>query len=92
MSQRIDAIFENGVFRPEEPVNIANGQLVSLNVEPRAAADDDLSDLADLLDTEFIESCRRQAGPVPSLEEVRSALSTFKGSVSDLIAEERDER
>jgi predicted DNA-binding antitoxin AbrB/MazE fold protein len=33
MSERIDAIFENGVFRPEVPVNIPNGERVSLDIE-----------------------------------------------------------
>ncbi len=33
MSHRIDAIFENGVFRPEVPVNIPNGERVSLDIE-----------------------------------------------------------
>jgi len=35
MSQRIDAIFENGVFRPDVPVNIANGQRASAGPEAR---------------------------------------------------------
>jgi predicted DNA-binding antitoxin AbrB/MazE fold protein/predicted nucleic acid-binding protein len=48
MSQHIDAIFENGVFRPEAPVNIPDGQRVCLNVESKAAPADDLSDVADL--------------------------------------------
>ena len=34
MSQRIDAIFVNGVFRPETPVDVTDGQRVSLNIEP----------------------------------------------------------
>jgi predicted DNA-binding antitoxin AbrB/MazE fold protein len=92
MSQRIDAIFENGVFRPEVPVNIAEGQRVLLNVEPIQAPPDDLSDIVDLLDVEFEESCRRRAGNAPTLEEVRKALSKFTGSLADRIAEERDER
>jgi predicted DNA-binding antitoxin AbrB/MazE fold protein len=33
MSERIDAVFENGVFRPEVPVNIPNGERVSLDME-----------------------------------------------------------
>ena len=33
MSHRIDATFENGVFRPEVPVNIPNGERVSLDVQ-----------------------------------------------------------
>jgi predicted DNA-binding antitoxin AbrB/MazE fold protein len=92
MSERIDAIFENGVFRPEVPVNITNGQRVSLDVETKSAPADDLGDVADLLDVEFIESCRQNAQPAPSLDEVRKLLSAFDGSLSDRISEERDER
>jgi predicted DNA-binding antitoxin AbrB/MazE fold protein len=92
MSERIDAIFENGVFRPEVPVNIANGERVSLDFETKSASTDDLDDVGDLLDVEFVELCRRNAGRVPSLEEVRKLLSAFEGSLSDRISEERDER
>lgn len=92
MNQRIDAIFENGVFRPEVPVNIANGERVSLDVEVQPSRTDDLSDVQDLLDVEFIESCRRKPGVAPSLEEVRKLLSVFQGSLSDRISQERDER
>ena len=35
MSERIDAIFENGVFRPEVPVNIPNGERALLDIELR---------------------------------------------------------
>ena len=91
MIQRIDAIFENGAFHPDEPVNIANGAHVSLSVESKQTADD-LSDVADLLDREFIESCCQKVGIAPSLEQVRKALSVIPGSVSDLISQERDER
>ena len=92
MSQRIDAIFEKGVFRPEVPVNITDGTRVSLNVESKSLPTDDLSDVEDLLDTEFVESCRQRAQQAPSLEEVRKVLSAFPGSLADRISEERDER
>jgi len=92
MSERIDAIFENGVFRPEVPVNIPNGERVSLDVERQPVGEDDLNDVQDLLDAEFIRSCRQNAGPAPSLEDSQKVLSAFKGSLSDLISEERDER
>jgi len=91
MIQRIDAIYENGVFRPQTPVNIGEGQRVSLNVETQSARSDDLSDIVDLLDIEFMQSCR-PLSPVPSLEEVRQRLSAFEGSLADRISEERDER
>jgi predicted DNA-binding antitoxin AbrB/MazE fold protein len=92
MSQGIDAIFEDGVFRPQVPVNLPNGIRVLLTIQSGNASIDDLSDVEDLLDTEFIESCGRRAGDAPSLEEVRNVLSAFKGSLADRISEERDER
>jgi predicted DNA-binding antitoxin AbrB/MazE fold protein len=92
MNQRVDAVFENGVFRPESPVNIPNGERVSLNVESKDMSADDLSDVRDLLDTEFMESCRQHASHAPSLEEVQTILSEFTGSLADRISEERDER
>jgi predicted DNA-binding antitoxin AbrB/MazE fold protein len=92
MSERIDAIFENGVFRPEVPVNIPNGERVSLDVERQPVIDDDLADVWDLLDHEYMRNIKQNDRPAPSLEEVRDALSVFKGSISDMISEERDER
>jgi predicted DNA-binding antitoxin AbrB/MazE fold protein len=92
MIQRIDAIFENGVFRPEVPVNIANGERVSLEVESKPDPIDELGDVADLLDTEYANSCHRSVGRAPSLEEVRNVLSAFEGSLAERIVSERDER
>jgi predicted DNA-binding antitoxin AbrB/MazE fold protein len=92
MNERIDAIFENGVFRPEVPVNIANGELVSLEVQRRKASTTELGDVSDLLDMEFLDSCRQNAKHVPSLDEVQSVLSAFEGSLADRICQERDER
>jgi len=92
MSERIDAIFENGAFWPEVPVSIPDGERVSLDVKVQATRADDLSDVNDLLDVEFMESCRQHAKLVPSLEELRRALSAFEGSVADRISQERDER
>ena len=92
MSERIDAIFENGVFRPEAPVNIPNGERVSLDVERQPAIDDDLADVWDLLDHEYIRKCRQNSRTAPSLEDVRKMLSVIQGSVSDVISQERDER
>jgi predicted DNA-binding antitoxin AbrB/MazE fold protein len=90
MIQRVDAIFENGVFRPEQPVHIANGQRVSLSIETPTEPTDDLSDIIDLLDVEFMESCRHDTAP--ELGEVRAMLTAFEGSLADRISEERSER
>jgi predicted DNA-binding antitoxin AbrB/MazE fold protein len=92
MNLRIDAIYEDGVFRPDLPLNIANGQRVSLDVDVSPAPANGWSDVADLLDQDFMESCRQSAGPAPSLAEVRTMLSAFPGSLADWISSERDER
>lgn len=92
MSQHIDALYVNGVFRPEQPVDIADGERVALTVDLKSPAANDLSDVLDLLDTEFIESCRRKSGNAPSLAAVREILAAYHGALSDLICEERDER
>ena len=88
---QIEAIFENGAFRPVVPIAMADGERVSLKVELKAKPLHDLSDVMDLLDTELMESRARVTSP-PTLEEVRAALSAYDGCLSDLIAEERNER
>ncbi|MGD9648658.1 MAG: antitoxin AF2212-like protein [Pirellulales bacterium] len=90
MMQRVSAVFDNGVFRPEVPVQLMNGQRVSLCFETSIDSADDLSDIADLLDVEFMESCQR--APAPDLDEVRSILAAFGGSLAERISEERSER
>lgn len=59
---------------------------------PAGEAVEELRDVADLLDIEFTISCRQNGQIAPSLDEVRSLLSAFKGSLADRISQERDER
>ena len=92
MSQHIDATFTNGVFRPEQPVDIADGERVSLTIETRELADKDLDDVRDLLDSEFIAACRQTIGKAPNLATVRQELSGFHGSLAERISDERDDR
>jgi predicted DNA-binding antitoxin AbrB/MazE fold protein len=92
MIQRIEATFENGVFRPQVPVGFANGEQVWLDVEPKKAAQDDLDDIRDLLDAECVDACRQQASPAPSLEEVRRILSGVDDSLAERLIQERNER
>lgn len=81
-----------GVFRPAVPVNIADGERVSLNVESQPVLTDELNDVGDLLDLDFMKSCRQHSVSAPTLEEVRQILSAFTGSLAERISEERDER
>jgi len=86
MAREIDAIYENGVLRPLEPLDLEEQQRVRIII-------DHGDPLADLLDTEFMEWCsRKSAGDVPSIEKVRQMLSKIKGSMADVVIAERDER
>src|SRR5262245_20355198 len=86
MAREIDAIYENGLLRPLEPLDLEEQQRVRITI-------DNVYPLADLLDTEFMEWCaHKAAGDVPSIEEVRQMLSKIKGSMADVISAERDER
>jgi len=91
MIQNIIAVFENGVFRPTSPLDIVEGQRVSLKVETPSGSTE-LSDVEDLLDVDFMDSCRRQSLIVPSLDETQEVASKFCGSLANYISEERDER
>jgi predicted DNA-binding antitoxin AbrB/MazE fold protein len=49
MSEAVEAIFENGVFRPLHPVELAEGERVKLTVTPAdGRADDPAGDLTDI--------------------------------------------
>jgi predicted DNA-binding antitoxin AbrB/MazE fold protein len=92
MNEWVEAIFENGAFHPQSPVNVGEGERVSLHVQPATVNADDLADIRDLLDHEYLAFCQQTSDDAPSLEEVRTILSTFRGSLADRIIEERDER
>jgi predicted DNA-binding antitoxin AbrB/MazE fold protein len=92
MSEWVEAIFENGAFHPQTPVRVAEGERVSICVQPASADADDLSDIRDLLDLEYVQFCRQNANEAPSLEQVRTMLAAFRGSLAARISEERDER
>lgn len=91
MTQQVDAVFENGVFRPDTPVSFAEGSRVRLSIEPRMRGDDSLEDLEDLLDTAYIAACRQNRRAAPSLEETRRILRSLDASLAELISRERDE-
>lgn len=50
MSEAVEAIFENGVFRPLRPINLEEGERVQLNVTSvNNRADDPAADFSDLV-------------------------------------------
>jgi predicted DNA-binding antitoxin AbrB/MazE fold protein len=86
MTRSIAAVFENGAFRPLEPVSCHENERVFLTVETAASAEEDL------FDREFHAYCDSQADDTVSMEAVRQALAKIPGSLTDEIRAERDER
>ena len=86
MATTVPAVYENGAFRPLEPVSCSEHEHVLLTVESAATAEDKLIDHA------FLADCETQADDSVSLETVRQALAKIPGSLADDIRAERDER
>jgi len=89
MSMQVDAVYENGILKPLQPLDLAEHEHVVVTVT-QAAEPLRFSQL----DTEFLDGLRRKlagAEPAPGLEEVRRRLSKIPGSMAaDFIAERED--
>lgn len=85
MGQQIEAIYEHGVFRPLEPVSLAESQRVSIVI---SGLERDRS----RQDFGVVERARAELASldrIPTIEEVRSALASIPGSLSDEVVSER---
>lgn len=89
MSLWVDAVYENGVLRPLQPLDLTEHEHVLVSVAKTAAPG--RSSLA----VEYIERIkreRRDAEPAPGLEEVRRRLAKILGSIAAEIVADRGER
>ncbi len=89
MPLQVDAVYENGVLRPLQPLDLKEHEHVRVSVIKAAAAG--RSSLA----VEYMEKISRDlrdAEPAPGLEEVRRRLSKIPGSMATEIAADRGER
>jgi predicted DNA-binding antitoxin AbrB/MazE fold protein len=84
MTKTVQAVYENGAFRPLEPISCSEHQRVIITIQ---TAEED-----DLFDHDFLAYCETQADDSVSLETVRQALAKIPGSLSDDIRAERDKR
>jgi predicted DNA-binding antitoxin AbrB/MazE fold protein len=85
MTRTLQAVYENGAFRPLEPVSCREQERVLLTVESLGAAEETL------VDEEFLAYCATQADDTVSLDAVRHALAKIPGSLADDIRAEREE-
>jgi predicted DNA-binding antitoxin AbrB/MazE fold protein len=86
MEKRLQAVYENGVLRPLESLRLSENQRVTVAVyEPAQVA----QDVSGYFSTEEWDGAAHDG---VTLEEVRCALSTVAGSLSDAVIAQREER
>ncbi len=86
MTTTVQAIYEDGVFKPVERVPYREHEQVTLTIRNR---DEHLEDWED---AEFVKRYASEADESVTLEEVREALGKIPGNISADIRRERDER
>ena len=90
MTKEVEAVYENGMLRPLEPLHLAEHQHVRVLV---AEIPDDA--LASMIDQAFLEQARKEvaaAGRIPTIEEVRRMTAKDPSSWAEAIITEREER
>jgi predicted DNA-binding antitoxin AbrB/MazE fold protein len=84
MTRSLQAIYENGVLRPLEPLTLKEHQQVTVTVSDPADGE--------WLDVTFLRYLETQADESVTIEQVRAALAKIPGSMVDDFRRERDER
>ena len=85
MSRQVEAVYENGLFRPLEPLTLEEQQHVTVIIEDAPKAEP-------WIDHEYLAALEASVESEPTLEAVRKALSPISGSLSDAVRAERDAR
>jgi predicted DNA-binding antitoxin AbrB/MazE fold protein len=87
MTQQIEAIYEDGVFRPLQAVSLAESQTVTIFISTSSAAESGR-------DWDLLERAKAEVSGtpnIPSIEKVRDLLAHIPGSLSrDVISERGD--
>lgn len=86
MEKTIQAVYEDGVLRPLEPIPLEERQEVTVTISDQGSIPRDHPLLASS------DEWENAAGDQVSLDEVRRALATIRGSLSEAVIEERRDR
>jgi predicted DNA-binding antitoxin AbrB/MazE fold protein len=86
MEKRLQAVYENGVLQPLEPLPLAEKQQVTVTITDLNTAEEDVTGYFSA--EEWAAATRDDI----SLDEVQRALSTISGSLSDAVIALRQER
>jgi predicted DNA-binding antitoxin AbrB/MazE fold protein len=88
MIEQVEAIYERGVLRPLKPLMLVESQRVNLTISDVVAG-------RSQEELEFLEKVRAEVAAmprIPTLEEVRKAMSKIPGSMAAEIIASREER
>lgn len=86
MRKTFEAVYEDGVLRPLEALELANHQHVQVTIASTAAP---LDDIAGYFEPGEWEASKHDD---ISLAEVRRAMSSIEGSLSEAVIAAREER
>jgi len=86
MEKTVQAVYEDGVLRPLEPILLEERQEVTVTISDRGNIPRDHPLLASS------DEWASAAGDQISLDEVRRALASIRGSLSEAVIEERRDR
>jgi predicted DNA-binding antitoxin AbrB/MazE fold protein len=86
MEKTVQAVYEDGVLRPLEPILLEERQEVTVTISDQGNIPRDHPLLA--ASEEWANAVEDQV----SLDEVRRALATIRGSLSEAVIEERRDR
>jgi predicted DNA-binding antitoxin AbrB/MazE fold protein len=86
MEKTVQAVYEDGVLRPLEPILLAERQEVTVTISDQGNIPHDHSLLASS------DEWASAAGDQVSLDEVRRALASIRGSLSEAVIDERRDR
>ena len=86
MQKTFEAVYENGILRPLEALELANSEHVQVTI---SSLPEPAGDLAAYFEPGEWEASKRDD---ITLDEVRRALSSIRGSLSDTVIASRDER
>jgi hypothetical protein len=85
MTKNLQAVYENGLLRPLEPLDLREQQIVNVTVSDEAPPEP-------WLDADCLAACAAEADDAVSLDEVRAALAKIPGSLTEDFIAEREER
>jgi predicted DNA-binding antitoxin AbrB/MazE fold protein len=89
MPLQVGVVYENGVLRPLQPLDLKEHEHVLVSIIKATTAQDQSSLAIDYI--EKIKGDLQGAEPAPGLEEVRRRLAKIPGSMAEEIIDERRE-